>query len=313
MSVDGPPATTPVLRAPQQRGRLSFGQKQYLLFVLLVLPAVGLRLLTAAYPIVQTVYRSFTNLDLIVGTGEFIGSANYAALVNDPVVRTSVNFTVIFVVVSTALQLGLGLAIAMFLNAQFRGRMIVRGINLLPWAIPTIVAAYAFRWMLDDQFGIITQQFLAPLGYEGAPLVTRYGARMSLILVNVWKNTPFVAAILLAGLQALPHDVYEAARVDGATAWQRFRHITIPLLIPTLLTTGLFFLIWQLGSFDLVYGLTDGGPGSATELLSLTVFRAGLLFFTFGYGSAIAVVLLILVALMSIIGVMLFRRYQVSA
>lgn len=292
---------------------LTFARREYLLFGLLVLPAVGLRLLTAAYPVGQTVWRSLTNLDLISGVGEFVGLANYSALLDDAVFRSSMNFTVIFVVVSTVLQLGLGLAIALLLNAPFRGRIVARGLNLLPWAMPTIVIAFAFRWMLDDQFGLLTQGVLSPLGYENAPLTTRLGARTSLILVNVWKNTPFVAAILLAGLQAVPRHLYEAARIDGANAWQQFRYVTLPLIMPILLTTGLFFLIWQLGSFDLVFGLTDGGPGSATEILGLTVFRTGLLFFQPGYASAISVVLIALVAVLSVAGVMLFRRYQVSS
>ena len=296
----------------RRRRRLTLRQRRQALFIVLVMPAVGLRLITAAYPLGQTIYRSLTNLDLIQGTNSLVGVSNYAAMTHDPVVRTAVNFTLIFVIVSTVLQLALGLLIALFLNARFRGRGVARALNLLPWAIPTIVAAFAFRWMLDDQFGLITTDVLQPLGYAGAPLTTRTGARASMIAVNVWKNTPFVAAILLAGLQTIPRDLHDAARVDGANAWQRTRYVTIPLLVPTLVTTGLFFLIWQLGSFDLVYGLTFGGPGSATEVLALTIFRQGLLFFDFGYAAAIAVVLIGLVALLSVVGVALFRRYEVS-
>ena len=133
-----------------------------------------------------------------------------------------------------------------------------------------------------------------------------------MILVQVWKDAPFIAIVLLAGLQGVGQDIYEAATVDGANAWQRFWRITVPLVLPLVITMGMFRLIWSLASFDLVYGLTFGGPGVATSVLALRVFQEGIVFFKFGFASAIAVLLLLLVGLIGVLGLWLFRRTDVT-
>jgi multiple sugar transport system permease protein len=183
---------------------------------------------------------------------------------------------------------------------------------LIPWAIPTIVAGYAFRWLLDDQFGLIPYWMNLISGTRMVAFIDPVSARIAVILVHVWKDAPFMAFIFLAGLQGVPLDLYEAARVDGANAWHRFWHITLPLVMPLTITMGLFRVVWSLGSFDLVYGLTQGGPGVATSVLALQVFREGIMFFKFGFASAISVVLLIVVAIVGAIGLWLFRRSEVS-
>jgi multiple sugar transport system permease protein len=248
---------------------------------------------------------------LLSGTVEFIGFDNYRAIVDDFGVRSAVQFTIVFVLGSTALQLVIGLLVALLLNARFRGRTFARAINLIPWAIPPIVAAFAFRWLLDDQFGLIPHWINQVAGGRVAPLSSPFGAQLSLVLVNVWKNAPFMAVVFLAGLQGVPEDLYEAAKVDGASGWQRFWAITLPLMLPLLIAQAMFFVVWQLAAFDLIYGLTNGGPGVATVTLSLRIFQEGLLFFKYGFASAVSMVLMGLVAIVGLIGLIWFRRREV--
>jgi multiple sugar transport system permease protein len=301
------PATRSRLRAPTRATR-----RRYLLFLLLVAPVFLLRFSTAAYPIIQTIQLSFTNQNLIKRTNDFVGLENYVAMFSDYGVRGALGFTVIYVVATTVLDLAVGMGIALLLNAAFRGRGFIRTINLIPWAIPTIVAAYVFRWLLDDQFGLIPYWWNLLTGQRIVPLISPLGARISVILVQVWKDAPFIAIVVLAGLQGVAQEIYEAATMDGANAWQRFWRITVPLVLPLLVTMGMFRIVWSLASFDLVYGLTFGGPGVATSVLALRVFQEGILFFKFGFASAIAVVLLLLVGIIGVVGLWLFRRTDVA-
>ena len=297
--------------AAQRRSWVRPAHRRYLTFLLLVAPIVILRLYTAAYPIGQTAYLSLTNSSLLSGTSEFIGLENYRELANDVTLVGTVRFTLFFVLGSTLLQLVIGLLVALLLNAKFRGRGFARSINLIPWAIPTIVAAYAFRWLLDDQFGLIPHWINVLFGERVAPLSSPVTAQVSLVLVNVWKNVPFMAVVFLAGLQGVPEDLYEAAKVDGASGIQRFWAITFPLLLPLLIAQGMFFVVWQLAAFDLIYGLTNGGPGVATVTLSLRIFQEGLLFFNYGIASAVSMVLMALVAVVGLLGLVWFRRREV--
>jgi multiple sugar transport system permease protein len=287
-------------------------RRRYLLFILLVAPAFLLRLSTAAAPILQTTYLGFTNLNLLKGTNDFVGLQNYGEMVNDYAVRSAFTFTILYVTTSAVLQLIIGMLIALLLNASFRGRAFARTINLIPWVIPTIVAGYVFRWLLDDQFGLIPYWVHLISEARMVTFISPVGAKLAVILVNVWKDAPFIAVVFLAGLQGVPQDIYDAATVDGANAWQRFWRITMPLVMPLVITMGLFRIVWSLASFDLVYGLTQGGPGVATSVLALQVFQQGILFFKFGFASAISVVLLILVAIVGLAALKLFRQADVT-
>jgi multiple sugar transport system permease protein len=287
-------------------------RRRYLLFLLLIAPAFLLRLVTAAYPILQTIYLSFTNLSILKGTNDFVGLKNYLAMSSNIGVRGATAFTIVFILTTTFLDLVIGMLIALLLNTKFRGLTFARTINLIPWAIPTIVAGYAFRWLLDDQFGLLPFWTTQLTGLRPAIFINPTASQIAVILVHAWKDAPFMAIILLAGMQGIPEDLYDAARVDGANGWQRFWRLTVPLIMPLTITMGLFRLVWSLGSFDLVYGLTFGGPGVATSVLALQIFREGILFFKFGFASAISVILLILVAIIGIVGLWLFRRSEVS-
>lgn len=299
-----------MIRSVKQR--MSSQTRRYLLFFMLVGPAVLLRLLTAVYPVLHTIYLSFHKMDLMSDQTTFVGLTNYVKVFSDYNNRDIFSFTLIFIICSVALQLILGLATANLLNAEFRGRNMVRTINLIPWAIPTIVAGLAFRWMLDDQYGLITDWLFRLTGNRYELLVHPFTARLCVILVNVWKNTPFMVVVLLAGLQSVPVELYEAARIDGASLFQNFRYITLPMSTTLLVTLGLFFFIWQLANFDLMLGMTHGGPGLATTVISYTIFQQGMLWFNWGMASALGVCLIIIVAVVGIIGLGLFRRYDVS-
>lgn len=298
-------SSTPVLR-PLFRARTQL----LLLFAVLVLPALALRLLTAVWPIIQTIDWSFRKVDAM-GAGKYVGLANYSRFVSDPVMTGSLGFSFTFVGVSTALQIALGLLVALLLNATFKGRGIARTINLIPWAVPLIVAAMGFRWLLDGQYGLIND-LLARVGIEPINwLIQVDTARGSVIAANVWRNTPFIAIIFLAGLQGIPQDLYEAAQLDGATRVQLFRFITLPMVLPLVITMSLFFAIWQLASFDLIYGMTEGGPGFATSVLAWQIYKQAFQAFNFGYAATISVVLLGVIALVGAIGYWLFKRQEV--
>lgn len=290
----------------------ALGQRRVLLFIALVAPVIILRLATSVYPIGHTIWLSFTNTHLIDQTSDFVGLENYRLMPSDPAVQSALWFTIIKTIIATALQLILGLLIALMLNAARRGRNFGRAINLIPWAIPGITAAYAFRWILDDQFGLIPEWTYQLTGTRPLVFLTAFSARTALILLTVWKSVSFVAILFLAGLQGVPPELYEAAKVDGANAWHGFRAITLPLVLPLVITMSIFLMIGQLGGIDLVYGLTNGGPGNATATLGLRIFQEGMRFFKFGYASAISVVLLLLICVIGAVGIWINRKVEVN-
>jgi multiple sugar transport system permease protein len=287
-------------------------RRHYLAAFLLLLPAVALRLFTVAYPLAEVFRLSFTNYNPAFPPLEYIGLKNFQRMAQDVGVQSSISFTIIFVGVSTLLELALGLAIASLLNNAFKGRTFARAVNLIPWAIPMVVAALGFRWMFDKEYGIISDLFARVTGVHVAWLSQFWTARIAVIATNVWKSTPFLALVFLAALQGVPAELYEAARVDGATALQTFRKITFPLILPQATTMGLFMLVWQLASFDLIYAMTGGGPGFATQVLAYNIYQAAFGGLNFGYASAISLVLFLLVIVMGGLGLLLYRKVEVS-
>lgn len=287
--------------------------KKYLIFALLVGPAVLLRFSTSFYPIVRTIYLSFFKHNLMEQVHRYVGFNNFTALLNDQTILDVIGFTLVFISVSVILQLILGMAIANLLNTKFKGRKIVRTLNLLPWVIPVIVSGYVFRWMLNADYGLITDWIFRLSGKEVQLLINPFYARLSLILVNVWRNTPFMAIVLLAGLQSIPDELYEAAKIDGASWFQRFLHITLPASSSTIVTLGLFNIIWQIANIDIILGLTQGGPGSATTVIAFRIYQLGMQWFNWGMASALSVYLLLIVALISLIALYLYRKFEFSS
>ncbi len=285
---------------------------RYLAAFLLLLPALGLRLFTSVYPFFRTFYFALTDYNPAFPPLRFTGLANFVRMGNDLAVSSSVSFTVMFVLFSTLLQLFFGVLVALLLNSSFQGRGMVRAVNLIPWAIPMVVAAMGFRWMFDSEYGIITDLIYRLTGLSIPWLTTPLGAKAAVILANVWKSTPFLALVFLAALQGVPQDLFEAARVDGANKLQTFIKITLPLILAQVVTIGLFMIVWQLAAFDLVYTMTGGGPGYATSVLAYNIYQAAFGGLNFGYASAISLVLFVLVFIMGGLGLVLFRRVEVT-
>jgi multiple sugar transport system permease protein len=289
---------------------LSLNQRRYLAAVLLLLPVILLRMFTTLYPFIQTVLLSFQKFNPAFPPKKYVGLGNFEKIASDIVVNSSIEFTLIFVFGSTLLQVILGILVASLLNAKFRLRNVARTINLIPWAIPMVVAAVGWRWLFDGTYGMIPD-ILGWLGIEVTWLTDPVGARVAVLIVSVWKSTPFVAVAILAGLQGVPEDLYEAAKVDGANALQAFWRITIPLIMPLTVTIGMFMLVWQLAVFDLPYAMTAGGPGFSTSVLAYQI-QQEIATLNYGYASAIGVVMFIVVGLIGAAGLFVFRRVEVE-
>lgn len=264
---------------------------------LLVVPALLLLVLVFAYPIVRAVWSSLflenlgTQLQPI-----FTGLDNYTRLALDGRFWQSLWNTAVFTIASVVLELLLGMGIALVLNQSFRGRGALRTIAILPWALPTAVMALAWAWIFNDQFGVWNDILLrlgfieAPINWLGNPNL----AMLTIIAADVWKTTPFISILLLAGLQSIPQDLYEAHAIDGASPWQSFYRITLPLLMPQILIALLFRVAQAVGIFDLVQVMTGGGPAGSTETVSIYIYATVMRYLDFGYGAALVVVTFVL-------------------
>ena len=255
-------------------------------FVLL-LPAIVMIGTFVAYPFVRGIWLSLT--DTVVGSeGEFVGLHNYAKLWDDSIFRQAARNTVFYTAAATGLKLAVGMVVALMLNNLVGFKRILRASMLLPWIVPTVLSTLAWKWMLDPTFSIVNWA-LFQLGlirfrvdWLGGPVM----ALWSVILVNVWRGTPFFAITLLAGLQTISQEVYEAAAIDGANAWQRFWTVTWPLLMPVTMVVMLFSVIQTFADFQLVYILTGGGPANSTHLFATYAYQVGVAIGKLGEGAA---------------------------
>ncbi len=271
---------------------------------ILMAPALVLLLLVFAYPILRAFWVSLFAQNL--GTQlqpEFTGFSNYSRMVGDGRFWQSLGNTTVFTTISVILELILGMGIALLLNQPFKGRGAVRTIAILPWALPTAIMALAWAWIFNDQYGVVND-ILRRLGlietginWLGNPTL----AMIAVIAADVWKTTPFISILLLAGLQSISSDLYEAHAIDGATPWQSFRQITLPILMPQILIAVLFRFAQAFGVFDLIQVMTGGGPAGATEMVSIYIYSTVMRYLDFGYGAALVVVtFLLLVAAVAI-------------
>nr|WP_298411940.1 sugar ABC transporter permease [uncultured Halomonas sp.] len=284
---------------------------------LFLLPMLITLALVAGWPLVRTVYFSFTDASLSdTASAMFIGLENYLVradgiwygILTDPSWWTAVWNTLFFSVVSVSLEVVFGVIVALLLNAEFKGRILVRAAVLIPWAIPTIVSAKMWAWMLNDQFGIINH-LLMTLGLIDTPLAWTADADLSMwavIMVDVWKTIPFVALLVLAALQMLPKDCYEAAEVDGISPLKVFFHVTLPLITPALLVAVIFRLLDALRVFDVIYVLTSNS--SSTMTMSIYARQQLVEFQDVGYGSAASTLLFLIIALITVVYLYLGRR-----
>ncbi|PDS59593.1 ABC transporter permease [Rhizobium anhuiense] len=265
-------------------------QNNNVLGFLFMLPAAVFLVCFLTYPLGLGVWLGFT--DTRIGRdGIFIGLENYQFLMDDSVFWLSVFNTVLYSFVASVLKFALGLWLAMLLNQHLPFKSFFRAIVLLPWVVPTVLSALAFWWIYDSQFSIISWSLMqlglisGPINFLGDPI----NARISVIVANVWRGIPFVAISLLAGLQTIPASLQEAASLDGATSWQRFRYVTLPMLTPIIAVVMTFSVLFTFTDFQLIYVLTKGGPVNATHLMATLSFQRGIPGGQLGEGAAIAV------------------------
>jgi multiple sugar transport system permease protein len=262
------------------------------------LPALLVMAALIAYPIIYTLWLSITD-----GHGTYMGLANFAAMTSSPVTSIAAFNTVSYVGGSIVGQVILGTAVGILLNRRFRGRAIVRSLTLIPWVVPGIVAATTWFWMLHTEFGIVNYM-LATVSIIQQPVgwLTNGGTVMpAMIAINVWKLFPFVAVMVLAGLQAVPEELYEAARIDGASFLDEVRYVMLPQIRPVLVTAVLLLTIWGLNAITLIYTITRGGPANRTLITPIQILRQAFETFEMNQAAALAVmyfgVSLILVAI----------------
>jgi multiple sugar transport system permease protein len=262
---------------------------RHFLGLLFMLPAAVLLLFFLSYPLGLGVWLGFT--DAKIGrTGEWIGLGNFAFLFGDSIARLSVFNTCFYTVIASALKFALGLWLALLLNRNLPLKSLLRAVVLLPFIVPTTLSAIAFWWMYDSQFSVISWALVRMglidqyIDFLGEPWL----ARCSTIAANVWRGMPFVAISLLSGLQTISPSLYDAAAIDGATAWQRFRHVTLPLLTPIIAVVMTFSVLFTFTDFQLIYVLTRGGPLNSTHLMATLSFQRAIPGGALGEGAALA-------------------------
>ena len=275
----------------------------------MLLPALAVVAFVAIYPLGRTVYQSFTNQEFLAGLEptKRVGLDNYHRLIHDTIFRDTVVLTIKFTVITVSIEFVLGLIIALAVNSSFKGRGVMRAIMLVPWAIPTVVAAKMWVWMLDDTYGVVNDLGVRThvLSHPHAWLAQPKTVLLSACAVDIWKTTPFVALLLLAGMQVIPKDLYEAASVDGASQLQQFWRITFPLLRPAILVTLIFRTLDALRAFDVfqvLFGYRLGAQSMAVYNQS-TIVQDGHV----GYGAAMSVAIFLIIALFVVIYVTFVR------
>lgn len=279
--------------------------RQHFLGYLLLAPAVLLVALIIIYPLIVSVDLSFQEVKLarIGADRKPFSTANYEKLFASPDFWLACWVTIKLVVVVTIGSLLVGMSTALLVNNRFRGRTVARLVMALPWAVPEIIAVVVFAWIFDSTFGLMSW-LLITLGVTDrmvAWVSTPGAAFWAVALTMIWKGFPFVSIMALAGLQSIPSDFYAAARVDGAGALQRFRWITLPLLMPVLGVILVLVILWVFRDFSIIKTLTEGGPLKSTQTLSIMTYDQAFGFFNFGYASAIGVVTLVVCVVVSLL------------
>ena len=294
------------------RGRIrGLMEDERWLALTMLLPTMLLLGLFIAYPFVKGVMLSLT--DAKVGEpGRFVGLANFAKLWNDTIFRTAVWNTFWYTGVTTVFKLALGLWLALLLNRHFRGKAFVRAFILLPFIIPTVLSTFAWKWMFDPTFSVLNWTFHqlglidARINWLGDPDL----AMVSVMIANIWRGVPFYAISLLAGLQTISPELQEAAAIDGARPWQRFWHVTWPLLLPVTMVVVLFSVIQTFADFQLVYVLTGGGPANATHLFATYAYQVAIGTGLLSEGAAISLAMFPVLFLVVVVQLLYIRRVE---
>ena len=274
-------------------------------------PALAATTFLVLLPVVETFWLSLHDVILFrPRSAPFVGLANYALAVADPVFWSSLGNSVVWVGCAVSLQFALGLSTALLLNRSFAWRGVARALVVVPWALPSVIICLIWTWMLDFNLGVLNEVGVR-LGLLNEPvawLAQPNTAMAAVILAVVWQGFPFFAVTLLAGMQAIPLDLYEAASIDGAGPVGRFRYVTLPGLAGVIATTLLLRMIWVANSLDLIFVMTGGGPGTATQTLPLHAFLTAWSGGNYGQGSALAVILTLI--LLGVVVIHMLRSHQ---
>ena len=284
-------------RKPDQRQR-----RRALLGIALVAPLIIWLLLTIAYPIFSLIRLSFLDVGIIGTGGDFVGLENYQRVLRSRTFGPSMWRSLVWVLGNGVLQTLLAFIAALVLNLPFRGRALARSWVILPWIVPTVVAVIVWRWMLGTSGGIVNTLLLR-LGViqEQIGFFSTGGSAMaSLVALNSWRFFPLLTIIILAGMQGIAQDLYDAAAVDGASAWQRFVNITIPGLKPVLFVMGLVGTLWSVNIFDVIYLVTGGGPSRATLTMPVLIYDMAFLQYRLGRAAAAAVLMALVVSIFTV-------------
>ena len=280
----------PARLAPEEKQAAErWSDNRNLLGLLFMAPAAAILLVFLAYPLMLGFWLGLT--DAYIGEpGRFVGLANFVSLAHDAVFWLVVFNTLFYTVVASAFKFGLGLYLALLLDRRLPFKAFIRAIVLLPFVVPTVLSAIAFWWIYDPQFSILSWALVkfGIIGHFIDFLGDPWNARFSVIAANIWRGVPFVAITLLAGLQTIPPSLYEAATIDGASSWQRFWHITFPMLTPIIAVVMTFSVLMTFADFQLIYAITKGGPINATHLLATFSFERAITGGRLGEGAAIA-------------------------
>jgi multiple sugar transport system permease protein len=282
-------------------------KRELLLPFFLVAPALVVLLTLSIYPLIYSITIS---LQQQTASGVVWSLVHFKRLASDGFFQTALVHTVVYATAALTCEFLLGLGLALLLNQQIRGRELFRASLLVPMMLPTVVVGVVWRLLLHPNFGAINGT-LKQIGIDTESLTWTASPRLAflaVIAVDVWQWTPFVFLVLLAGLQAIPQEPYEAALIDGSTRWQTFRHVTLPLLKPAILVVLLLRTMDLLRVFDQVFILTEGGPGFGTEMISLYIYRTAFRFFDFGYAAAMSFVLLLLTNVVSVVYLKLLQN-----
>jgi len=303
--------------AGKRRSGLTLQARQVRLAWLMLVPALAVLVFVALYPLVRTIYSSFTNEQFLGSGTKFVGFENYYNIFTNnvnggyPDFFGAIGTTLKFAVWSVILEFIIGLGIALVLNSQFKGRGAMRAAMLVPWAIPTVVSSQMWKWMLDDTFGVVND-FLVKIHLLKAPgqawLEDPSTALASTVAVDVWKTTPFVALLLLAGLQVISTDIYEAASVDGATGLTKLWRITLPLLRPAIAVTLIFRTLDALRVFD-IFNVFFGNRAD-TQTMATTIQNEIVTGNQVGYGAALSVVMFLIIAVFVVLYTSVFKVEQ---
>jgi multiple sugar transport system permease protein len=304
-------STAGTIVAPPVRPRWRLLEDERWLAFVLIVPTMILLGLFIAYPFVRGIILSVT--DSRVGVpGEFVGMANFERIWHDSIFRQAVYNTFLYTGVTTVFKLALGLWLALLLNRHFKAKAMVRAFILLPFIIPTVLSTFAWKWMFDPTFSVINWALFQlgfikrSINWLGEPDL----AMFSIMVVNIWRGVPFFAISLLAGLQTISPELNEAAAIDGARPWQRFWHITWPLLLPVTMVVVLFSVIQTFADFQIVYVMTGGGPANATHLFATYAYQMGVGTGLLSQGAAISLAMFPILFLVVIVQLLYIRRVE---